>query len=280
MFEIKVDSPHTLVQPAAQQQAAAAAAAASGAANVPHVMISYNWGVQPVVLKIAAALKAAGYNIWLDVEQMAGSTLEAMADAIERSCLMLICMTEKYKDSPNCRLEGQYCSSLRKPFIPLLMQEKYFPNGWLGILLGARLYHDFTTEANWDTKIQQLVKEIGERGKITAQSTTSTSSTSASSTSSTSTSASTTVSAPAAPARPTVENWEVSQVADWLKTSKLESLNLIFEKQKLNGVCLKELAILSSKDFYTFSNYVREFIEITSPGEILQLFHHLKKLPS
>lgn len=42
-----------------------------------HIMISYNWGVQPLVLKLAASLKAAGYPVWLDVEQMKGSTLDA-----------------------------------------------------------------------------------------------------------------------------------------------------------------------------------------------------------
>ena len=45
--------------------------------DVPHIMISYNWGVQPLVLKLAATLKAAGFKVWLDVEQMRGSTLEA-----------------------------------------------------------------------------------------------------------------------------------------------------------------------------------------------------------
>lgn len=45
--------------------------------TVPHIMISYNWGVQPLVLKLAAVLKAAGCTVWLDVERMAGSTLEA-----------------------------------------------------------------------------------------------------------------------------------------------------------------------------------------------------------
>lgn len=45
--------------------------------DLPHIMISYNWDVQPTVLKIAAALREAGYKLWLDVEQMKGSTLEA-----------------------------------------------------------------------------------------------------------------------------------------------------------------------------------------------------------
>ena len=36
-----------------------------------------------------------------------GSTLEAMALAVEQSSVVLVCMTQAYKDSPNCRT-GQY----------------------------------------------------------------------------------------------------------------------------------------------------------------------------
>lgn len=39
--------------------------------------LSYNWGSQPIVLKIANSLKRAGFKVWLDIEQMSGSTLEA-----------------------------------------------------------------------------------------------------------------------------------------------------------------------------------------------------------
>ena len=34
---------------------------------------------------------------------LAGSTLEAMALAVEKAAVVLVCMSQKYKDSPNCR---------------------------------------------------------------------------------------------------------------------------------------------------------------------------------
>ena len=42
--------------------------------------------------------------MWIDVERMGGSTLSAMAEAVENAAVVLICMSEKYKQSPNCRL--------------------------------------------------------------------------------------------------------------------------------------------------------------------------------
>lgn len=34
---------------------------------------------------------------------LAGSTLEAMADAIEQASVVMVCISETYKNSPSCR---------------------------------------------------------------------------------------------------------------------------------------------------------------------------------
>ena len=39
----------------------------------------------------------------MDIDQMGGSTLQAMADAVEKASIVLMAMSQKYKDSPNCR---------------------------------------------------------------------------------------------------------------------------------------------------------------------------------
>jgi hypothetical protein len=115
-------------------------------------MISYNWDNQPIIKRIAHSLKDHGFNVWLDLEQMGGSTLEAsitshrlpliirkyalfdilflVAKAVEQSELILMCMSQKYKDSPNCRLEGEYCINKKITFVPLMMQQGYSPDGW------------------------------------------------------------------------------------------------------------------------------------------------------
>mgnify|MGYP002788153319 CR=1 FL=1 len=48
-----------------------------------------------------------------------------MSTAIENSECVLVCMSQKYKDSPNCRLEAEYIFQTKKPFIPLIMEENY-----------------------------------------------------------------------------------------------------------------------------------------------------------
>ena len=57
------------------------------------------WDVQDIVIRIVAELKCRGYVVWLDVEQMAGSTMDAMAAAVEGAAAMLYGVSAKYKES-------------------------------------------------------------------------------------------------------------------------------------------------------------------------------------
>jgi hypothetical protein len=68
-------------------------------------------------------------------------------------------MTEKYKQSPNCQSEAEYAYRLRKPYVPILLQSKYKPDGWLGMLLGTKFYIDFTKN-DYQSNYRKLVNEI------------------------------------------------------------------------------------------------------------------------
>ena len=67
------------------------------------IMISYQWDTQETMLQVKTELESQGLQVWMDVEQMKGSILETMARAIEKSSLILIAMSRKYQNSPNCR---------------------------------------------------------------------------------------------------------------------------------------------------------------------------------
>ncbi|CAF0786604.1 unnamed protein product [Adineta steineri] len=110
-----------------------------------HIMISYNRSVTAMCLKIRDRLKSLHYNVWLDVDNINGGVLESMAQAVENSSIVLICMNEQYKQSYYCRLEAEYATELRKPCIPCLMQPRFRPYGWLGIIKGAKIHVDFAT---------------------------------------------------------------------------------------------------------------------------------------
>ena len=103
-------------------------------------MMSYNWDHQDVILRVVAWLQAHGYLVWVDTEQMKGSTVDTMALAVEGSEVMLIGVSRAYKESSNCRMEAQYGLQKKKALIPLKLTEGYEADGWLGLLLGTSLW--------------------------------------------------------------------------------------------------------------------------------------------
>ncbi|XP_077993817.1 uncharacterized protein LOC144447616 [Glandiceps talaboti] len=131
-----------------------------------HVMISYQWDVQKLMLKLKQQLEKNGYRVWMDLDQMGGSTLQAMADAVENAAVVLVCVSQKYKDSPNCRVEGEYAFQQRKKVVPLMVEENYRPTGWLGAILGTKFYIDFAKKTQpFGVCVQQLIKQLADDGK-------------------------------------------------------------------------------------------------------------------
>lgn len=72
-------------------------------ANRGHVMISYQWDNQKLIQKIRDRLQENGVKCWMDIDDMQGSTVDAMAKAVENAEFVLICYSTKYHESPNCR---------------------------------------------------------------------------------------------------------------------------------------------------------------------------------
>merc|ERR1712061_16328 len=76
---------------------------------------------------------------------MEGSTVQAMAEAVEGAKVVLVCASPGYMASRNCYLEAEYAHVKKKPIIPIMMEDGFKAEGWLGILLGAKLWYKF-----WD----------------------------------------------------------------------------------------------------------------------------------
>ena len=136
-----------------------------------------------------------------------------MSAAVENAAVLLSCISLAYKESANCRLvsapilvslgerraserrslarsllsvlgaatdskllvrqEAQYAHEQRVDMVPLMMEEGFRATGWLGLLVGARLYFNFHaaaigTEAEFVQQIELVVCELGERGKPSA----------------------------------------------------------------------------------------------------------------
>ena len=142
-------------------------------------------------------------------------TLAAMAEAVEKSDIIIMFMSERYKDSRSCRSgnplceslllqenyaicsffmlfasilrydmlfkfinqycwlislflslsvikEAEYAYKLDKKVIPILVEDGYNPDGWLGILQGTKLYYKCCTDAQIQKQMPEIVRAIKE----------------------------------------------------------------------------------------------------------------------
>ena len=234
-----------------------------------HVMISYQWDSQEVLIEVKNRLQASGYRVWMDLEQMRGSTLEAMAKAVENSSVVLVCVSERYKESPNCRSEAEYAYQLRKDIIPLMMQRKYRGDGWLGMLVGTKLWFDFNSQQSIEPSVTKLIKELGGRGKDVDNTD----------------EPSVTPVAPeaqsgdvdTAPSSPGVSTWTNEEVKQWFKEIGLEKV-CNEDISEINGETLIDLQQLRGECPEYFYRCLERDLNLTRMVDIFKFRKELSKL--
>ena len=232
-----------------------------------HVMISYQWDSQEVLVEVKNRLQASGYRVWMDLEQMGGSTLEAMAKAVEDSSVVLICVSERYKESPNCRSEAEYAYQLRKDIIPLMMQCKYRGDGWLGMLVGTKLWFDFQNKLVLEQGVTKLIRELGGRGKELDV------------TDGPSEPAVRAVQADllAPPSSPGVSTWTNKDVKQWFKEIGLEKV-CKEDISEMNGQTLIDLQELRGECPDYFYRCIERTLKLTDMFDLLKFRKELSKL--
>ena len=127
--------------------------------------------------RINDAIKTHGVNPWFDEERMSGDIRQKMVDGIENSDVIVVFITEAYRDKvnqdngrDNCRFEFKYAFERKGPelIIPVVMEPGMRNvQEWKGTLLAylpSHLYIDFssafTDNAIFDAKVKELVSSI------------------------------------------------------------------------------------------------------------------------
>lgn len=67
-------------------------------------------------------------------------------------------------------IEGEYTYTQRKALVPLMMQRGYRADGWLGMLMGAKLYCNFDGKYEFDQAYEKLINEIKPMFKVASKS--------------------------------------------------------------------------------------------------------------
>ena len=56
--------------------------------------------------------------------------------------------------------EAEYAFQLKKKIVPLKMEKNYKADGWLGFIIGAKLFFDFSGKYPFENKITELIKDV------------------------------------------------------------------------------------------------------------------------
>ncbi|KAH9259438.1 hypothetical protein BASA81_002481 [Batrachochytrium salamandrivorans] len=135
----------------------------------PTIMISYNWKHQAQARLIHAILESQGYPVWRDEQNMKADIMTAMADAVSKSTVVLVLVSPFYRESANCQMECQFAHNNNRKLIPVLVEPGYVfkADGWLGLLLGSKLYYD-VSGSQMEPVILNLLRNEVEGGQVAA----------------------------------------------------------------------------------------------------------------
>jgi hypothetical protein len=133
------------------------------------VFLSHQWDKQPEVQYLYKLLTAMGYSCWMDIYEMGGgdSLFDAIDKGIRKSKVVVSHVTSKYALSANCRREVSLSDAIKKPIIPLLLDNMTWPpEGPMSMVFTQLLYIDFkdnsaSAQQLWSgPRLDQLITKI------------------------------------------------------------------------------------------------------------------------
>jgi len=275
-------------------------------------MISYSWSQKERMRQLAFFLKEKGFKIWLDIEQMEGSILEKMSEAVEEAKVMIIGLSSHYKESQACRTEAEYAYRLKKEVIFVMAEDNFTPKGWLGAMLGNKLwYNPWSDSSSFPTAAASILAAVGKAfgGSPPAPSASSPTSPASSpskplpDTSSSPSPISIQASNASLPSVGSqrsllrdysgvklpsagdplkkeqlqlekVRKWSLEETCSWLKMNQLDTLSSAFVYHGIDGSCLLEWSKLAGQEF----DRVWERLGLDKEGEYLKFRKALRLL--
>lgn len=108
------------------------------------IFLSYSWAQKPAAKHLKLQLESRGFTVALDEHFMQANIYQAMSRAINGADVIFLLTSYEYRLSPNCQREASYAADLRKKIVPVVVQEGYRPDDWLGFVIAGLLYHDLS----------------------------------------------------------------------------------------------------------------------------------------
>jgi male-specific lethal 1 len=224
--------------------------------------------------------------VWVDEEGVYESIADDIITGLEQASVVLVCMTQKYYESPYCKKEVVYAAESFKKIIPLTLEPRYNPHGWLRFHTSDGLRYDFSNEETFDESFRKLVQALrkvfessslraAEKAKQSQQQQQQLTSTQQSSAGG----HQEFLSQPSAPVVDAgLKSWTSAEVKNWLSSSGLQHLGHWFEG--FDGEMLLEYKAYRQYSPETFASCVRDERENgrLTIADVMKLNKALKRL--
>jgi hypothetical protein len=128
--------------------------------NERHIMISYASQTRSNVRLIQKAIENNGFQVWIDVKDMRNRILKDMAFAVGKATHVIACVSEFYEKSEFCEKELAYAINLKKIIIPVIVQDGYKPQGWVGLAISNIKYLKITNNEELNDNWLEIIERI------------------------------------------------------------------------------------------------------------------------
>ena len=88
-----------------------------------------------------------------------------MAEGIQHAAVLLLGMCQAFKNSPHCRQEVKYAYTLGIPLVPIMLEQGFTPDGWLGLMCATLIHTEFIDTDKFEVNIIQLQRQLGSLGQ-------------------------------------------------------------------------------------------------------------------
>ena len=127
------------------------------------LFLSHSWQNNKTIDIVKQHLIESGYNV---LNTGGKGDISAMAQDIEISNLVLIALSDAYKENKQCKNEAFYAVEQEKPIIILKMEKNCKTDGWFSECLNTYIIVDISATLNKKHPFEKLDAEIGKSMKF------------------------------------------------------------------------------------------------------------------
>ncbi|UJR27361.1 hypothetical protein I4U23_008653 [Adineta vaga] len=137
------------------------------------MMISYAHNDKEIVYRIQQYLIDHGHHIWFDrshshrkgMKSISTLGMEAVAEAIENSDFIILCISDSYKRDNYCRVEAEYAFSAKRTILTLNLRSGFKPDEWLTPIVNSSIYIDFAA-SEFKVAAKSMLKEVKDQQQL------------------------------------------------------------------------------------------------------------------